>query len=330
VTFIEVYNNTVFDLLDDTPIDPLRPKQLQSKILREDAHHNMYVHGVTEVEVKSPEEATEILAKGQKRRRVAHTTLNAESSRSHSVFNIRVVSAPLDAQGAYPEAGGRQLTIGQLSLVDLAGSERNSRTKTSGERLREAGSINNTLMTLRSCMEILRENQMNGTSKMVPYRDSKITHLFKSYFDGEGKVRMIVCVNPRADDYDETLSVMRFAEIAQEVQITRAVQPNIRVESTPRAAPGTNNAQGLISGRRKANRVLTEAYRKLEQGGVPQPQNEVPFDIGMVFSAIRTAWPPLELSTATDDQLISNVVEYLQVSIVNQSFRRRFFIISSL
>lgn len=69
--------------------------------------------------------------------------------------------------------------MGQLSLVDLAGSERNSRTKTTGERLREAGSINNTLMTLRSCMEILRENQLNGTSKMVPYRDSKITHLFK-------------------------------------------------------------------------------------------------------------------------------------------------------
>jgi kinesin family protein 23 len=152
---------------------------------------------VTEVEVKSADEAAEVLAKGQKRRRVAHTTLNAESSRSHSVFNIRVVQAPLDYQvslsdhqscdssktnevvdlkGASPE---KVLIVGQLSLVDLAGSERNSRTKTSGERLREAGSINNTLMTLRSCMEILRENQLNGTNKMVPYRDSKITHLFK-------------------------------------------------------------------------------------------------------------------------------------------------------
>lgn len=152
---------------------------------------------MTELEVKSPEEATEVLAKGQKRRRVAHTTLNAESSRSHSVFNIRVVAAPLDAQGFFPEKvlhslssqsclhftdffiSFQMMTIGQLSLVDLAGSERNSRTKTSGERLREAGSINNTLMTLRSCIEILRENQMNATNKMVPYRDSKITHLFK-------------------------------------------------------------------------------------------------------------------------------------------------------
>ena len=72
---------------------------------------------------------------------------------------------------------------------------------------------------------------------------------------------MIVCVNPRADDYDETLSVMRFAEMTQEVQIVRAVQPNIRVEATPKVTP----ASALIAGRRKANRVLTEAYRKLEQ-----------------------------------------------------------------
>ena len=41
--------------------------------------------------------------------------------------------------------------------------------------------------------------------QMVPYRDSRLTHLFKNYFDGEGKVRMVVCINPRADEYDETI-----------------------------------------------------------------------------------------------------------------------------
>lgn len=60
-------------------------------------------------------------------------------------------------------------------------------------------------MTLRSCLEMLRENQLTGSSKMVPYRDSKLTHLFKSYLDGEGEVRMIVCANPRAEDFDETM-----------------------------------------------------------------------------------------------------------------------------
>lgn len=104
----------------------------------------------------------------------------------------------------------RVVCVSQLSLVDLAGSERTNRTKNTGQRLREAGNINNSLMTLRSCLEILRENQIQGSSKMVPYRDSKLTHLFKNYFDGEGQVRMVVCVNPRADDYDETIVSYNF------------------------------------------------------------------------------------------------------------------------
>lgn len=77
--------------------------------------------------------------------------------------------------------------------------------------MREAGNINNSLMTLRACLEALRENQqVGGNVRIVPYRDAKITHLFKNFFDGEGHVRMIVCVNPSCEDYDETL-VFRYS-----------------------------------------------------------------------------------------------------------------------
>ena len=75
-----------------------------------------------------------------------------------------------------------------LSLVDLAGSERTSRTQADGIQLKEAGNINASLMVLRTCMETLRDNQTGGPSRIVPYRDSKLTHLFKNFFDGEGKV----------------------------------------------------------------------------------------------------------------------------------------------
>ena len=97
------------------------------------------------------------------------------------------------------------LAISQLSLVDLAGSERTTRTQCTGDRLREANNINANLMVLRTCMETLRDNQTSGAAKIVPYRDSKLTHLFKNYFDGEGKVCMTVCVSPSAADYDETI-----------------------------------------------------------------------------------------------------------------------------
>ena len=44
---------------------------------------------------------------------------------------------------------------------------------------------------------------------MAPCRDSKLTHLFKNYFEGDGRVRMIVCVNPKADEYDETVVIIQ-------------------------------------------------------------------------------------------------------------------------
>lgn len=219
ITYVEVYNNCVYDLLEDN-ISPNRGT-LQSRVIREDAQHNMYVHGVTELEVNSVEEAIQIFNRGQKRRTNAYTMLNAESSRSHSVFTIRLVQAP--AVSVTNKTQNNNIIISQLSLVDLAGSERLSRTNNTGQRLKEAGNINNSLMTLRTCLELLRESQMYGCSKKIPYRDSKLTNLFKKYFDGHGFVRMIVCVNPSVDDYDENLQVMKFAEMAQDVQIIKPV-----------------------------------------------------------------------------------------------------------
>ncbi|KAL5468996.1 hypothetical protein EMCRGX_G030160 [Ephydatia muelleri] len=248
VSYIEIYNNYVYDLLEELPFDPIKPKPPQSKILREDQQRNMYVSGVTEVEVKSTEEAFDILYKGQKRRRVAETQLNHESSRSHSVFTIRLVQAPLDPSGEEVIQDKSKVTVSQISLVDLAGSERTSRTNSSGDRLREAGSINAVLMVLRTCMETLRENQLQGTNKIVPYRDSKLTHLFKNHYDGEGKVKMIVCISTSADDYDESIHVMKFAELTQEVVVDRpeSVKPDV----------------GLPSGRRRANLIYKQALHE--------------------------------------------------------------------
>ncbi|KAG7262659.1 hypothetical protein CRUP_012538 [Coryphaenoides rupestris] len=139
VSYVEIYNNYIFDLLEETPYDPIRPKPPQSKILREDQNHNMYVAGCTEVEVKTTEEAFEVFWRGQKRRRIANTQLNKESSRSHSVFVIKLAQAPLDADGDNVLQDKTQVAVSQLCLVDLAGSERTSRTRADGNRLREAG-----------------------------------------------------------------------------------------------------------------------------------------------------------------------------------------------
>ncbi|XP_051776338.1 kinesin-like protein KIF23 isoform X8 [Erpetoichthys calabaricus] len=310
VSYIEIYNNYIYDLLEETPFEPIKPKwngcgtpmrstefiPPQSKILREDQNHNMYVAGCTEVEVKSTEEAFEVFWKGQKKRRIANTQLNRESSRSHSVFIIKLAQAPLDADGDNVLQEKEQICVSQLCLVDLAGSERTHRTKAEGNRLREAGNINQSLMTLRTCIEVLRENQMYGTNKMVPYRDSKVTHLFKNYFDGEGKVRMIVCVNPKADDYEETLLVMRFAEMTQEVEVARPVDRPIC---------------GLTPGRRHRNQAFKdELTRKLDERGGP-----INGDDGSMIDILLQSFPPLpscELVDPSDEQTLPALIECLE------------------
>ncbi|XP_075132261.1 kinesin-like protein KIF23 [Leptodactylus fuscus] len=298
VSYIEIYNNYIYDLLEEIPIDPIKPKPPQSKILREDQNHNMYVSGCTEVEVKTTEEAFDVFWKGQKRRRIANTQLNRESSRSHSVFIIKLAQAPLDADGDHVLQEKEQVTVSQLSLVDLAGSERTNRTKAEGSRLREAGNINQSLMTLRTCIEALRENQICGTNKMVPYRDSKLTHLFKNYFDGEGKVRMIVCVNPKADDHEESLQVMRFAEMTQEVEVARPIDKPIC---------------GLTPGRRYRNQAFKdELTRRLEERGGPvngEPEEQA------VIEMLIQSFPPIpscELLDSNDDQTLPRLIETLE------------------
>ncbi|XP_061531946.1 kinesin-like protein KIF23 isoform X1 [Phycodurus eques] len=309
VSYIEIYNNYIYDLLEENQEEATRPKwnaggtpvrqntefiPPQSKILREDQNHNMYVAGCMEIEVKSAEEAFQVFWKGQKRRKVANTRLNRESSRSHSVFIIKLAQAPLDADG--DTILQNQVAISQLCLVDLAGSERTGRTGAEGTRIREAGNINQSLLTLRTCIEILRENQLCGTNRMVPYRDSKVTHVFKNYFDGEGKVKMIVCVNPKADDYDETLLVMRFAEMTQEVEVARPMDRPIC---------------GFTPGRRQRNQAFKEELsRKLEERGGP-----VDRDIPSILKLAMHSLPPIPSTQVTDvhdDITLPRLIEALQ------------------
>ncbi|CAF4698028.1 unnamed protein product, partial [Rotaria socialis] len=219
VTFVEIYNNYIYDLFDDDILN----KAPQSKQLRDDNRGRPYIRDVKEIEVRSSEEAIGLLNMGLKRRRIAHTQLNTESSRSHSVLSMRLVQYHNDIP--MTSLTKDDLITSTIHLVDLAGSERVNRAKTVGERVKEASNINSSLMVLRQCFEVLRENQAQGTSKMVPYRESKLTSFFKSYFDGEGRIRMILCVNPTADGYEEIQHALKFGELTKDVMVPRALPP---------------------------------------------------------------------------------------------------------
>ncbi|KAI7900885.1 kinesin motor domain-containing protein [Cokeromyces recurvatus] len=223
VSFIEVYNEQVYDLLD------VKRRQRTLQLKYDQRSGNKYVADVSLVKVKSMEEADAIMRLGHQNRHVFSTLMNQTSSRSHSVFTIHVVRCPIENDEFVIE-DPNFATISKLSIVDLAGSERYRNTNSTGQRLKEAGNINKSLMVLGQCMETLRMNQiktdMGKTPTMVPFRHSKLTELFKSTFEGDGKAVIIVNVNPFDTGFDENNHVMKFAAVARNVTTTwRPIQP---------------------------------------------------------------------------------------------------------
>ncbi|KAJ2739542.1 Kinesin-like protein kif23 [Coemansia sp. Cherry 401B] len=183
--------------------------------------NDAFVDGATEVRVRSARDLVRVLIHGQLRRAVHATGLNAGSSRSHAVFQARLVKLRRDAAvvplGAVPRAA--QASVRTMTLVDLAGSERARRTHAQGERLAEAGKINVGLMTLKKCLDVRRFNAADAQApQLVPYNESKVTRLFQPALEGGAKTVMVVCVDPYehadADARAETRAVLDFARVA--------------------------------------------------------------------------------------------------------------------
>ncbi|KAI9485564.1 MAG: kinesin motor domain-containing protein [Benjaminiella poitrasii] len=231
VSFAEIYTERIYDLLVSPDSLSRKRKALSLKYEHKSGHK--YIAGLKEIKVKTIDEAYAILFEGQRNRAEYSTITNQTSSRSHSIFTIRIVRAPIDSNN-YVIEDPTYATVSKFSIVDLAGSERYRNTLNSGQRLKEAGNINKSLMVLGQCMETLRLNQLKiaiGKKKtIVPYRHSKLTELFKSSFEGDGKAVMVVNVNPFNTGFDENSHVMKFAAVAKDVATWRRVHPKLELK----------------------------------------------------------------------------------------------------
>ncbi|NXA46323.1 KI20A protein, partial [Nothocercus julius] len=208
VSFFEIYNELIYDLLEPTP--PGQNRKRQTLRLCEDQTGNPYVKDLNWINVRDADEAWKLLKLGRKKQSFASTHMNQNSSRSHSIFSIRI----LHLQG-----GGSEVVpkISELSLCDLAGSER-CKDQKSGDRMKEANNINTSLHTLGRCIAALRQNQQSKLKQtVVPFRDSKLTRVFQGFFTGRGRSCMIVNINQCASTYDETLYVAKFSAIASQL-----------------------------------------------------------------------------------------------------------------
>ncbi|XP_073985612.1 kinesin heavy chain 73 isoform X1 [Rhodnius prolixus] len=222
VSYMEIYNEKVHDLLDPKP-------NKQSLKVREHAVLGPYVDGLSLLAVSSFQDIDNLMAEGNKSRTVAATNMNCESSRSHAVFSVVLTQTLVDTGSGV--SGER---VSRMSLVDLAGSERAAKTGAVGDRLKEGSNINKSLTTLGLVISKLADQSTNTRSKQdkfVPYRDSVLTWLLKDNLGGNSKTVMVATISPAADNYEETLSTLRYADRAKRI-VNHAVvneDPNARI-----------------------------------------------------------------------------------------------------
>ena len=202
VSYLEIYNEVIHDLLNPTSGDNLK--------IREHPDLGIYVEPLCELSVKNPDDIFRLLDQGNKVRRVASTQMNERSSRSHSVFTVKI-----QQKTAVEEDGVRRETAlaSKLNLVDLAGSERASKTGAEGSTLKEGAAINQSLMALGGVINALSEG-----APFVPYRNSKLTRLLQESLGGNAATIMVANCSPADYNAEETTGTLRYASRAKKIQ----------------------------------------------------------------------------------------------------------------
>ncbi|XP_051170782.1 kinesin-like protein KIF3B isoform X2 [Leptopilina boulardi] len=197
-SYLEIYQEEIRDLL--------HADQSLRFELKERPDTGIFVKDLSSAVCKSAAEIQYLMNTGNQNRTIGATNMNEHSSRSHAIFMITI------EMGSLADNGG--IRVGRLNLVDLAGSERQSKTGSSGERLKEASKINLSLSALGNVISAL----VDGKTTHVPYRDSKLTRLLQDSLGGNSKTIMVANIGPASYNYDETLTTLRYANRAKNIK----------------------------------------------------------------------------------------------------------------
>ncbi|KAL0374854.1 UNVERIFIED_CONTAM: Kinesin-like protein KIN-5C [Sesamum radiatum] len=238
VTFLELYNEEITDLLapEDLSRVALEEKQKKQLPLMEDGKGGVLVRGLEEEIVANACEIFTLLERGSAKRRTAETLLNKQSRKQH--LN-----------------GEELIKCGKLNLVDLAGSENISRSGAREGRAREAGEINKSLLTLGRVINALVEHLGH-----VPYRDSKLTRLLRDSLGGRTKTCIIATVSPAVHCLEETLSTLDYAHRAKHIKNKPEVNQKMMKSTLIKDLYG------------EIERLKAEVYAAREKNGVYIPK----------------------------------------------------------
>ncbi|OMJ26006.1 putative kinesin-related protein [Smittium culicis] len=219
VSHLELYNEELRDLLSDNDDSNSFPFSNQNSSSNDSSRIRLYddgagkggivIQGLEEKLVRTSNDAIKLLQRGSQKRQVANTKCNEFSSRSHSIFMLTVHIKEKNLS----KAGEDLIKIGKLNLVDLAGSENIGRSGAEQRRAREAGMINQSLLTLGRVI-----NSLVDRSPHIPYRESKLTRLLRDSLGGKTKTCLIATIGPSKSSVEETLSTLDYANRAKSIR----------------------------------------------------------------------------------------------------------------
>ena len=238
-SYFEIYNEVLSDLLDPSSKKHAGGANKNSAGLEVKEHPvlGVYVKGLQEIVVEEANKMDQLIQQGMANRHVASTAMNEESSRSHSVFIIKVHQKDTDDES--------KSLFAKVNLVDLAGSERAKSTGATGATLKEGANINKSLSALGNVINALVES-VKKKGVFIPYRNSKLTRVLQESLGGNSITAMLAALSPAAVNYEETLGTLKYASRAKSIKLSAK----------------KNEEASQVS---KLNEEITALKRKLEE-----------------------------------------------------------------
>eukprot|EP00111_Clytia_hemisphaerica_P022991 TCONS_00067660-protein len=262
VSYLEIYNESGFDLLDPNH-EASKLEDLPKVSFLEDNDGNIHLKNLSMQQALNEEEALNLLFLGDTNRMIAETPMNQASTRSHCIFTIHISARENDSA---------TIRRAKLHLVDLAGSERVGKTGVAGTLLKEAKYINLSLHFLEQVIIALSEK----TRSHIPYRNSMMTSVLRDSLGGNCMTSMIATCSVEKKNIDESISTCRFAQrvamIKNDAILNEELDPQLMIAKLKREvqqlkdelslATGEQYETDLTQDEKERLRVLVEAYVK--------------------------------------------------------------------
>ncbi|XP_074641971.1 kinesin-like protein KIF9 [Tubulanus polymorphus] len=259
VSYLEIYNETMFDLLSTLPEsnNPISPMAVVED------QHGVYVKGLSCHLAQNEEDALNLLFEGEMNRAIAEHSLNKVSSRSHCIFTVYIENRSRVQSDA-------KYTISKINFVDLAGSERLSKTKSEGKTQQEAMYINKSLTFLEQTIIALADKRREH----IPFRQTKLTHYLKDSIGGNCRTILVANIWGEAAQIEETISTLRFATrmmcVGSEPAVNENIDPVIMVKKLEKEIYALKHELAMHDTLNNRSQVTYEALSEQQKYDIQQ------------------------------------------------------------